>query len=83
MKIKFPKIPKIPRPPKNSLSVTTAMCSLVSCRHGVAFRVGSAPEEFGVAGGGAGGVQVAGAEEVGAAVAHFRLQLGQNNFSQF
>ena len=34
---------------------------------------GSAPEEFGVAGAGAGGVQVAGAEEVGAAVAHFQL----------
>ena len=53
------------------------MCSLVFRKHGSVFHVGSAPEELGVAGGGAGGVQVAGAEEVGAAVAHFQLQFGE------
>ena len=55
MKIKFPKIPKIPRPPKILLSVTTAVGSLVSRKYGFDFRVESAPEEFGVAGAGAGG----------------------------
>ena len=52
-----------------SLSATTAMCGLAFRRHGFAFRVGSVPEELGVAGAGAGGVQVTGTEEVGAAPA--------------